>query len=147
LEVKQRVDGSYKFPDSMKYIPVALTKEFDFEAAHHLAPYEGRCENTHGHSYHMEVSVLGIPDAVTGMVMDFRELKESVNCIIDSLDHNYLNGYFDFNTTCENMIRWIWYILDGKLPTGIQLNEIKLWETRTSFAVLNRSMIPGGVKK
>ena len=38
------------------------------------------------------------------MVVDFTHLKELVT---ERLEHRNLNDLFDFNTTAENMARWI----------------------------------------
>ena len=34
---------------------IRITKEFDFEAAHALDGYDGKCRDIHGHSYHLKV--------------------------------------------------------------------------------------------
>ena len=59
---------------------IRITKHFDFETAHALYGYDGKCKNIHGHSYHLHVTVIGIPidddqDPKNGMVMDFGDLK------------------------------------------------------------------------
>jgi 6-pyruvoyltetrahydropterin/6-carboxytetrahydropterin synthase len=138
--VKTRVEGCKGIPEIMENVPVRLTKEFDFEAGHHLVPYEGKCEHSHGHSYHMEVTIEGKPGR-DGLLIDFKELKGIVNEVIEPLDHNYLNNYFDFNTTCENMIRYLWVTIQEELPAHVALEEIKLWETRNSYATLTRKMV------
>jgi len=45
---------------------IRLTKQFDFEAAHALEGYEGKCRDLHGHSYHLDVTVLGDVDYDSG---------------------------------------------------------------------------------
>ena len=57
-----------------------LTKQFDFEAAHALEGYEGKCRDIHGHSYYLNVTIIGDVDYESGelegsMVMDFKDLK------------------------------------------------------------------------
>ena len=70
-----------------------LTKEFDFQMAHTLSAYDGKCRNIHGHNYRLFVTVEGEPiddasPAKNGMVMDFGDLKRLVNEeIISLLDH------------------------------------------------------------
>ena len=59
---------------------IRITKHFDFESAHALYGYDGKCKNIHGHSYHLYVTVIGQPitdaeNAKNGMVMDFGDLK------------------------------------------------------------------------
>ncbi len=72
---------------------IRITKHFDFETAHALYGYDGKCKNIHGHSYQLFVTVIGTPidDAnhvKNGMVMDFGDLKKIVKSeIVDSFDH------------------------------------------------------------
>jgi len=40
---------------------IRITKHFDFEAAHALYGYDGKCKNIHGHSYQLFVTVIGSP--------------------------------------------------------------------------------------
>jgi len=133
-------------------IPVRLVKDgFSFEACHRLEDYEGPCSFWHGHSYKMEVSVEGVPDARTKVVMDFKKLKDLVNeVIIQHVDHKTLNDVMPEifsttgNTTCESMIVAFWWALDHELSErfeGVKLVELKLWETEHSFAVLTREMV------
>ncbi len=62
---------------------IRLTKQFAFEMAHSLWNYDGLCKNIHGHSYKLDVTVIGKPiddesNNKQGMVMDFIDLKR--NC-------------------------------------------------------------------
>ena len=72
---------------------IRLTKEFRFEMAHALHNYDGLCKNIHGHSYILQVTVIGTPcqnkeNPKLGMVMDFGDLKAIVNEeIVSKLDH------------------------------------------------------------
>ena len=36
-----------------------VSKEFTFDAAHHLFHYEGKCKSLHGHTYHLQIAVSG----------------------------------------------------------------------------------------
>ena len=54
-----------------------IIKEFDFDAAHYLPAYNGKCEHLHGHTYKLVVKVEGTPDH-EGMVIDFIKLKNLV---------------------------------------------------------------------
>ncbi len=112
---------------------------FEFDSAHNLLNYHGKCERLHGHTYRLEVTVSGVPDD-DGIVVDFNLLKSTVNeCIIEKLDHQYLNELFDFNTTCENMLLWMWKQLYKRLKSErFQLYQLTLWETPTSYATLTK---------
>jgi 6-pyruvoyltetrahydropterin/6-carboxytetrahydropterin synthase len=124
---------------------VAVTKEFTFDAAHHLHHYEGKCKNLHGHTYKLIITISGYVDEV-GIAVDFGDIKRIYKEVIDSkLDHRYLNEVLpNMNTTAENMIVWIWEQLDERLEEeglkkqGHRLEELTLYETPTSCATLKR---------
>ena len=105
-----------------------ITKEFTFDAAHKLINHKGKCKNLHGHTYKLQVTIKGKPNG-DGMIIDFSDIKNIVKTsIIEKLDHAYLNEIIQ-QPTAENIIIWIWDELEDKL----NLSELKLWETPTSF--------------
>ncbi|MBN2652480.1 MAG: 6-carboxytetrahydropterin synthase QueD [Spirochaetales bacterium] len=118
---------------------IDVTKIFTFDSAHSLVDYDGACQYLHGHTYKLEVTVRGERDS-SGMVIDFTDLKAVVKeNVLDLMDHKFLNEVFDFNTTCENMIVWIFDILNRKISDNrLFLQKIVLWETPTCFATLER---------
>jgi len=68
-----------------------VTRRFEFEAAHRLLGYEGKCKHLHGHSYVAEVTVEGPELDELGMLIDFGELKKLFGSWIDRYwDHNIL---------------------------------------------------------
>ena len=84
-----------------------LTREFNFEAAHFLTKYHGKCEHLHGHSYRLWVTVEGKVQE-NGMILDFGFLKKIVKeRVIDKFDHRCLNDFFE-NPTSEVVAQWIW---------------------------------------
>ena len=138
---------------------IRITKEFHFEMAHALKDYDGACRNIHGHSYRLLVTLRGQPITDSrspkyGMVLDFQELKSIVKKpVVDMFDHSlilnaavgekmvsklgehYAKVYvFDFQPTCENLCIYIAGIIKEKLPPGIQLYSLKLYETASSYA-------------
>ena len=109
-----------------------ISKEFVFDAAHKLLWHKGKCQNLHGHTYKLIVTVEGQLNE-NGIVMDFGDLKKIiVNHVISKLDHKHLNEIFE-NPTAENIVIWIWSQLKHKL----NLYEIRLWESPTSCVVYN----------
>ena len=40
---------------------IRITKQFSFETGHALYGYDGKCKNVHGHSYRLDVTVIGNP--------------------------------------------------------------------------------------
>ena len=119
-------------------MPVILTKEFNFEAAHWLPTFpEGhKCKRLHGHSFVVEVKVKGEIDPKTGILVDFAEIKKVVKPIIEELDHRCLNEIGAernipelINPTSENVCKWLFEVLKPQLPI---LSSIIVHETCTS---------------
>lgn len=106
-----------------------ITKEFTFDSAHKLEWYKGKCNSLHGHTYKLQVTIQGKLNK-NGIVLDFEDLKRIVQeKVLEKLDHQYLNDLIK-NPTAENIIVWIW----EQLENDLNLYELKLWETPTSFA-------------
>jgi len=118
---------------------ITVTKQFTFDSAHFLTDYEGACSRMHGHTYKLEVTVGGGAIKKTGMVIDFKELKEAVNeLIIDVLDHQVLNEVVECKTTAENLAVWIFSNLKGYLYDPYTIEKVRLWETPTSYAEVTK---------
>ena len=73
---------------------VSVTRHVEFEAAHLLQGYDGRCGSLHGHSYKLEVTV-SCPEGVRksnafGFVMDFKKLDKILDDYIP--DHCFMTN-------------------------------------------------------
>ncbi|MBP2635612.1 MAG: queuosine biosynthesis protein QueD [Firmicutes bacterium] len=111
-----------------------LTIIAEFEAAHQLPDYPGKCCRLHGHNWKVEVTVTGHELNHLGMVMDFKDLKAEVNKIIDNLDHYYLNDLPAFKTvnpTAENIAKYIYDSLAAApaFQQNIKVYSIQVWES------------------
>jgi len=139
---------------------IRITKQFSFETGHALYGYDGKCKNVHGHSYRLDVTVIGSPitDASNvkyGMVIDFSDLKKIVKEeIVDVFDHATVfnkntphvelarelksRGHnvllVDYQPTSEMMVIDFAEKIKSRLPKNIKLHSLKLKETPTSFA-------------
>lgn len=139
---------------------IRITKLFTFETGHALHGYDGKCKNVHGHSYKLEVTVIGSPindnsNTKHGMVIDFGDLKKIVNKeIINEFDHATVfnkntphlelaqemqnRGHnvilVNYQPTSENMVIDFAQKISAKLPSYVKLHSLKLKETDTSFA-------------
>lgn len=126
---------------------VLVSKEFTFDAAHHLHCYEGKCKNLHGHTYKVVFGISGIPGE-TGITVDFGDVKEIWKTQIEGyLDHQYLNETLPaMNTTAENMVVWIYEQMEAALQSepyqsqieGGRTEFVRLFETPTSYAEVRR---------
>ena len=133
-----------------------LTKQFDFQMAHALSGYDGKCQNLHGHNYRLLVTIEGAPiedsdDTKNGMVMDFGDIREMVmQYVVEPFDHalvvpqgspfEHIEGtkliVSTFQPTCENLLIHFAELLKGHLPKGVRLYSLRLHETESSFAEL-----------
>ena len=119
-----------------------LIKEFEFDSAHFLPKYNGKCEALHGHTYKMVIKLEGYPDQ-EGMIVDFVELKRIVKKeIIDLLDHTCLNDLLQ-QPSAETIAVWGWNQLEGLLKRdNCSLYEVEVWETKTSGVVYRGEKLP-----
>jgi 6-pyruvoyltetrahydropterin/6-carboxytetrahydropterin synthase len=88
-----------------------LTKSFRFEAAHAIAgtTLGATSEEIHGHSYRAEVTIRGVPDPATGMIVDLGVLEQRLEDIRARLDHKHLNRINALGApTLEHLARFIW---------------------------------------
>ena len=139
---------------------IRITKQFSFETGHALHGYDGKCKNIHGHSYRLDVTVIGKPVAdesnpKCGMVIDFSDLKKiTKDEIVDLFDHATVfnkntphlelammlksKGHnvllVDYQPTTEMMVIDFAEKIKKRLPNNIKLHALKLQETATSFA-------------
>ncbi|MGE7665276.1 6-carboxytetrahydropterin synthase QueD [Ureibacillus composti] len=132
--------------DQLKYHSkrVLVSKEFTFDAAHHLHNYEGKCKNLHGHTYRAVLGISGYTEE-RGLVIDFGDIKEIWKEKIEVyLDHRYLNETLPLmNTTAENIVVWIYETLVDALREkqqyeGARVEFVRLYETPTSYAEVRR---------
>ena len=139
---------------------IRITKQFSFETGHALYGYDGKCKNVHGHSYCLDVTVIGSPitdssNVKYGMVIDFSDLKKiAKEEIVDVFDHATVfnkntphvelarelksRGHnvllVDYQPTSEMMVIDFAEKIKSRLPENIKLHSLKLQETATSFA-------------
>jgi 6-pyruvoyltetrahydropterin/6-carboxytetrahydropterin synthase len=112
-----------------------LRKTFQFEAAHLLPrlPKSHKCRRLHGHSFQVEIVVVGDCDPHLGWLIDYAEITEAFKPIWEKLDHNYLNEIPGLeNPTSENIAVWIWQKLKRRLPL---LNAVIVAETCSAKCV------------
>ncbi len=68
-----------------------LKTSADFDSAHFLAGYEGKCANIHGHRWKIEAEFAGCELVSSGterdMLIDFGDIKSAVRALADSFDH------------------------------------------------------------
>src|SRR3990170_7077367 len=130
-----------------------LTRRVTFAAAHRYRRPDwseernqqvfGLCarENFHGHSYACDVSVAGDIDPVTGFVLDLGQLDSILAEEVRSrFDHRNINvdvpefGEGLLVPTGENLARFIFDRVSGKLPASVSLLRVTIAEDSTLSA-------------
>lgn len=132
-------------------VTVVITRRVTFAAAHALRRDDwdpernrdtyGSCVNDHGHNYELEVTVAGSPSAVTGMIVNLRDLDRVLReHIVTRVDHRHLNKDVDFLVgvvpTVENLALAFWSELEPHLHG---LHRLRLAESENNSAEIIRS--------
>lgn len=132
-----------------------VKSQIEFDMAHYLSGYNGKCSNLHGHRYKLIVSIksetLHQEGQLKGMVDDFGNIKSKLKEIEDLFDHKLvienneeglllaeklkeLPNSFDvllvpYRPTAEEMSRDIFHKLRAM---GLDVCEVELFETPTN---------------
>ena len=132
-----------------------VKSQIEFDMAHYLSGYDGKCSNIHGHRYKLIVSVksetLHQEGQLRGMVDDFGNIKARLKEIEDLYDHKLViedneDGRLvaqklselpnaikvmlvPYRPTAEEMSRDIFYKLKDM---GLNVSEVELFETPTN---------------
>ncbi|MBI4977864.1 MAG: 6-carboxytetrahydropterin synthase QueD [Spirochaetes bacterium] len=109
----------------------------EFESAHYLRGYKGKCENMHGHNYKVELTVNAEDVMSDGLALDFVELKRLLKEITESLDHKILNDILYFkvrNPSAEMLAKFIYEKMSQSLPKTVTLDKVRIWENDRQWA-------------
>jgi 6-pyruvoyltetrahydropterin/6-carboxytetrahydropterin synthase len=130
-----------------------VTKVLKFCAAHRLYKYDGCCNNIHGHNYRVDVQIKCRALNQLGMVIDFGEIKEKLQTILDfQYDHKLILFkddpmvkhfqsltpvcIFPKNPTAENMVEVFTDEFNKVIGFPFEIS-VRVWETDTSYAEVN----------
>ena len=116
-------------------MPFEITTTRFFSAGHQLRLADGSLEPLHGHNWRARVRVGADGLDAMGTVMDFHLLEKRVDAVITPWHNTHLNDSPDFETvnpSAENVAATIARKL--KLPRGVRLIDVEVWETDTNSA-------------
>ncbi len=126
-----------------------LKTEAEFDAAHFLSDYEGKCENLHGHRWRV-VAYVGAETLIgegteKDMVCDFATFKRALRDLVARVDHTFIveEGSLGpatiaaleaetfrltlvpWRTTAENFAKYFYEELskEGFLPMRVEVYE------------------------
>ena len=124
-----------------------LKRHFTFAGGHRLSKHEGLCKNFHGHNYDVWVTIRSHDVDKNDMVMDFTDLKNHVNQILDEMDHCLLVNECDLKSldpfikegmrikslgrvdpTAEIIAQYIYVSLNNKFHLELKLHNIEVYE-------------------
>ena len=113
-----------------------ISVESDFDAAHYLRGYQGKCETLHGHRFKVVVTVKTGKLNDIGLGYDFTLLKKKLNEILARFDHTCLNDNPPFDTvnpSSENIAATIYAELKKKLKKApAAIAAVTVWESPQS---------------
>lgn len=131
-----------------------LTRRVSFSSGHRywlgeLSDEENRevfgkwaSKHNHGHNYVLEVSIEGVTENRTGMVINIKTLDDIIReRVVDDFDQHSINDeiaeFASISPTLENIGKVIWKRLEN-LPPNARLARLRLYETPLLFADFER---------
>ena len=118
-----------------------VTVEAGFSSGHYLRNYRGKCENPHGHNYKVRVTLAGRDLDETGLLLDFKLLKQVLRPVIDRIDHQMLNDiepFIEINPSAENIAHYFYQQTNLQLAEmtegRVRVKDCTIWETDTTTA-------------
>ena len=115
-----------------------ISVEQEFDAAHALRGYQGKCEALHGHRFRVAVTIRASQLNEIGLAYDFTVLKKQLGEIVGRFDHTSLNDVPPFdklNPSSENIAFTVFNEMKSKLGGApVTLSRVEVWESPTSRA-------------
>ena len=139
-----------------------IHKSFSWDMGHRISQHGGKCFSPHGHRYTATVWLQGELNT-KGMVLDFYQLSQIVDPIVEELDHSFmvyendfvLTNVFtlaqaglkavssrlfkiklvSFESTAENIAKYIFEEVAKKAPN---VDRVEVWETPKCCAVYSK---------
>jgi len=109
------------------------SKEVVFRAGHGLALGAGERERVHRHNWRVRATVRREELNGEGLVLDFQELERALRGAVEPLSQaarlEDLEEFRGMNPSTERVARTIYERLRERLPAGVELAEVAVWET------------------
>jgi 6-pyruvoyltetrahydropterin/6-carboxytetrahydropterin synthase len=113
-----------------------ISVEQEFEAAHYLRGYRGKCEKMHGHHFRVVARLRAKKLDGIGIAYVFTKLRDELGRILARFDHTCLNDVAPFdriNPTSENIASTVFDELKAVLKKGgVSLSSVQVWESPRS---------------
>ena len=108
-----------------------VSVEMSFRASHQLTLADGSREAAHEHNWSVRADVSSEKLGGTGVVMDFHGLKRLLGEVVGELEGSTLESVGPLrenNASAENVAKYIYEGLQGKLAKGAVLESITVGE-------------------
>jgi 6-pyruvoyltetrahydropterin/6-carboxytetrahydropterin synthase len=112
-----------------------VSYETHFCSAHALRDYKGTTEPTHGHNFRVIVTVSGSKIDRAGMLVDFLDLKASVDAEVERFNYGFVNEkvpeFADgkLSPSAENMAYVIFQNVKKQMPRSVKVDSVQLFES------------------
>jgi len=140
---------------------IQVTRIIEWDMGHRVPNHKSKCRNPHGHRYRMELTISGDlieakGESSEGMVADFGDIKAlMMTHIHDVVDHGFmiyegdevLRNFFTDNSdenfrvlvvpfipTAENISAWCCAQITPHLPDGVDVVNVRVYETPNAWA-------------
>jgi len=106
-------------------------------SAHQLHGYDGPCKFMHGHTWKVEIIVVGNSLNEVGLLTDFKDIKLKLKKVLMPLDHVVLNdlpAFQKINPSTENLARCIYHSMSVHCAP-LRLKQVQVWESDTASVI------------
>ncbi|AYC28511.1 6-carboxytetrahydropterin synthase [Paenisporosarcina cavernae] len=127
------------YPQTNHSFRYELNKDMHLAAAHFIDHQSaGVCQEMHGHTYFINMTIAGNDLDEIGFLVDFKQLKSLIH---SRFDHTVMNNHPEFKgvfPTTERIAEKIWGIVQAHLDTlahSPRCLQVFVRETPTSYVV------------
>lgn len=117
----------------------SITHGFSVESARFLPnlPVSHPCSKMHGHSFKLNLKFVGPLKQPEGWLIDFNDIKKTVQPVLSRLDHCVLNEVAGLeNPTSENLAFYVFSEVKKSLPSLAQVTVSETPETSCTYPAL-----------
>src|ERR671937_1612168 len=104
--------------------------ERNFSSAHQLRGYRGKCENLHGHNYKIEIYARGRELNNIGLLVDFVELKDAADEVVQYLDHRNINELPPFDVELNPSAEHLAGFFFAEIGRQINDDRVRVYKVR-----------------
>jgi 6-pyruvoyltetrahydropterin/6-carboxytetrahydropterin synthase len=108
-----------------------ISVETGFRASHQLTLPDGSKEPLHEHDWRVVAQAGSDKLNAMGLVMDFHHLRDLLDSVLSQFQDTAMEQHPCFarnNSSAENVAKYVYTSVEGRLPSGVRLQKIKVVE-------------------